>query len=114
MNKKNILILIIVLVFSGIAFMYLTRNNTINDVSSLSTNTTTAAPSADAQYIYSLLQRMSVVKLDDSIFSSDAFRSLIDNTVVLTTQQTGRNNPFSPIGTDAKISIQSTTTKSSR
>jgi hypothetical protein len=109
MNKKNILIIIVAVIFLGIVFIYLTRDNTAGDTSSLSTNVSTA-PSADAQYIYNLLQRMSAVKLDDSIFVSTAFQSLIDNTVVLTAQQTGRNNPFSPIGTDTGIFIQATTT----
>lgn len=113
MSKKNILMLIIAVIFLGIAFMYLTRNNTTSDSSSLSVNSSTA-PSADAQYIYSLLQRMSAVKLDDSIFSSAVFQSLKDNTVVLTAQQTGRNNPFSPIGTDTGVTIQATTTGASR
>ena len=108
MNKKNILILIIVVVCFGIVFIYLTRNNNTDNTSSLSTDNS-AVPSADAQYVYTLLQRMSAVKLDDAIFASDAFKSLIDNTIVLTPQDTGRTNPFSPIGADTGISIQSTT-----
>ena len=108
MNKKNILIIIIAIIIFAVAFMYLSRNNSTSDTSSLSVNNT-EAPTGDSQYIYNLLQQMSVVKLDDSIFSSSVFQSLKDNTVVLTPQDTGRNNPFSPIGSDSGKIIQNTT-----
>ena len=61
-----------------------------------------------AQYIYTMLQQMAQVTLDDSIFSKPNFQSLKDNTVSLTPQATGRNNPFAPVGTDSNSATQAT------
>jgi len=112
MNKKNISIIIIVIVVFIIAFMYLGRNNSNTGTSALSVQTTGTANNADAQYIYNLLQQMAAVKLDDSIFSRQDFQSLKDNTVTLTPQQAGRNNPFSPIGSDSGTVVRSAATSS--
>jgi len=105
-NKNNIIIMIVVIIIIVFAVVYL-RKGTVDD-SSLSTDTQTSN-SADAQLVYTLLKKMSFVKLDDSIFSNQLFINLKDNTVILDRQDVGRQNPFAPIGGD--IGSFSTTTR---
>lgn len=99
---KKILVLITVVIVALAAFWYLGSGN--QNTGSLSASV--AAPqSADAKYIYSLLQSMSQVRLDDSIFSNSIFTSLKDNTVTLSAQASGRNNPFAPVGVEGSPSV---------
>ena len=99
MNKKNILVLVIVILAIMVGFWYLAGNGAASSDSSLSANTSNAN-STDAQYIYSLLQEMGQVKLDDAIFSNQIFTGLKDNTVSFSPQASGRPNPFAPVGND--------------
>ncbi len=105
MNIKNIsaFILIIIAIFFGI--WYLSGSNSGSQGSLSSLTTTTASPqSSSAQYIYTLLQQMAQVKLDDSVFQDSVFKRLQDNTVTLSAQPTGRDNPFAPVGSITVIS----------
>ena len=53
-----------------------------------------------------LLLDVKNIKLDDSIFSDPAFTSLHDSSIVLTPDtDTGRVNPFAPIGVDSTSSV---------
>ncbi|MFA6797319.1 MAG: hypothetical protein WCR40_01250 [Candidatus Paceibacterota bacterium] len=107
MNKKNIFIIGIVLITLFIAGYYLYGKKT--DDASL-VEEVKKAESGDAKYIYNLLQKMSKVKLTDTIFSDPSFSSLKDNTISLTSQEPGRDNPFAPIGVN---SFSTTTTNKS-
>jgi hypothetical protein len=109
--KNNIIIIILVIVIGAVAFWYLGQNNN-NTGSSLSVDAQTSN-SADAQYIYNILQQMAQVKLDDSIFSDPNFQSLRDNTATFPLQSAGRNNPFAPTGTDTAAPGQTQTATSS-
>ena len=110
MNKKSIIIIIILILAVFAAFTYLSGSPAAS-TSSLSADTSTT-DSSDAKQIYALLQEMAQVKLDDSIFSSNQFQGLKDNSVTFATQPVGRNNPFSPIGSSvAPVSGNATTTK---
>ncbi len=104
--KKIFIILIIILAILGV-FWYLGSTN--NAGGSLSTSVS-APQSADAKNIYSLLQKMNQVSLNDSIFSDPIFAALKDNTVTLSPQASGRNNPFSPVGSDGSSFVQTSTT----
>ncbi len=108
MNKKKILIIGVIILMLFLAFSYLFNKKT--DTTGLSVEIKTSE-SGDAKYIYSLLQKMSKVKLTDSIFSDPVFASLKDNTISLNPQEAGRNNPFAPVSLDTSITgIKSTTT----
>jgi len=109
--KNKIITLILVILIGMVAFWYLTKTDTTG--SSLATDTKTS-DSVDAKYIYNILQKMSQVNLDDSIFSNISFQNLKDNTVSLPSQLSGRNNPFAPIGADANIPSQTATTSGLR
>ncbi len=94
MNKKNIIIIIAFITILGFVGFYLFKNNT-EDGSLVADMKATKID--DAQLIYSLLQKMSKVKLDDSIFSNQIFQGLKDNSIEVLPQETGRSNPFAPI-----------------
>ncbi len=66
------------------------------------TNTTTGnASGIAAKDFLSLLLNVKNIKLNDTIFSDDAFVSLRDSSIILTPDgNEGRPNPFAPIGTD--------------
>ena len=100
MNKKNqILTVIIVVIVGFVVFTYFKNISSDNSGSTIVAEQR-VAEFAGAREILSLLNRMSNVKLDDSIFSDNSFKSLQDTTVVLVAQPVGRNNPFAPLGTD--------------
>ena len=106
--KNNIITIILVIVIGIVAYSYLSQPDTSTSYLSADVKTT---DSTDAKYIYNILQQMAKVTLDDSLFSSDVFKSLKDNTVSFPPQAPGRLNPFAPVGSDTSISgFQSTTT----
>jgi len=110
---KNILIFIaIAAIFVAIYFFYI-RKSSDSDKNLVSAPATTALPAAGspatgvadskiAQEFLNLLLSVKNIKLDDSIFSDEAFVSLHDSSITLTPDgNEGRVNPFAPIGTDA-------------
>jgi phosphomevalonate kinase len=107
--KNNIITIILVVVIGMVAFWYLTKTD--NTASSLITDVKTT-DSTDAKYIYTILQQMAQVTLDDSIFANPVFQNLKDNTVSFSPQASGRNNPFAPVGTDSNVAGQTTSTTS--
>lgn len=101
MNKKNIIIIIFFIAILGFVGFYIFKGDSedgslVADVKITKTD--------DAQIIYSLLQKMSKVKLDDSIFSNQVFQGLKDNSIEVLPQETGRPNPFAPINS-ASVTI---------
>jgi hypothetical protein len=107
MNKKNqILTLVIVVIIGFVVFTYF-KNSSNDNSSSTIVAEQRVAEFAGAREILSLLNKMSNVKLDDSIFNDSSFNSLRDTTVVLVPQPINRNNPFAPIGTDGPITTKS-------
>lgn len=61
----------------------------------------TVLDSEFSQQILATLSNVKNINLDDSIFSSIAFQSLIDGTIPLVPDNNeGRPNPFAPIGED--------------
>jgi hypothetical protein len=94
MNKKNIIIIIIFIAIIGFIGFYLFKSPVDNGILTADVKT---GRTDDAQLIYNLLQKMSKVKLDDSIFSNQIFQGLKDNSIEVLPQETGRSNPFAPI-----------------
>ncbi len=99
MNKKNLIIIGTIVIVVVIAMRYLSAPTT--DTSATLGTDVSTVNSADATYIYSILQKMAQVRLEDSIFSKGTFLNLKDNTVTFSPQESGRNNPFSPVGSDS-------------
>ncbi len=57
------------------------------------------------QEFLQILASLTTIKVDNSIFSSEAFKKLNDNGVKLDPVETGRPNPFAPINTSATNSV---------
>src|SRR3989344_5822709 len=58
----------------------------------------------------SVLLNVKSIKLNDAIFSDEAFSNLKDSSILLTsTGDEGRSNPFAPIGYEATITPKSST-----
>lgn len=71
----------------------------------LSSNMVGAGSQAIAQDFLTLLLSVKNIKLDDSIFSNEAFVGLRDSSIVLTPDgNEGRPNPFAPLGSDLTAS----------
>lgn len=59
-------------------------------------------PPPIAQDFISLLSNVTNIKLDDTIFSDNAFNSLRDSSLILIPDgNEGRPNPFAPLGADS-------------
>lgn len=63
--------------------------------------------SIDTNFLLSLAS-LTKIKIDTSIFTDSAFRKLNDNTVTLEQVQTGRLNPFAPVGLFANTTPEQT------
>ncbi len=107
MNKKNLIIIGTIVVIVVIAMRYLSAPT---DTSGTLATDVSTPDSTDAKYIYSILQKMAQVRLEDSIFSKNTFLNLKDNTVTFNPQESGRNNPFSPVGSDSGAARTTSTT----
>jgi phosphomevalonate kinase len=92
--KKNLITIVLIIIIGVVAFMYLNRSSSSDAL--LSTDVATT-DSADAKYIYNILQQMKKVELNDSIFSNSVFQGLKENVINFSPQESGRVNPFSPI-----------------
>jgi hypothetical protein len=93
-----IAVIIIVLVAAGLYFYY---QGVPND-SAISSLESSASPgSSDAQAIGNrvliLLNQINSLKIDESLFNSTAYKSLVDYTITVPQQNVGRPNPFAPI-----------------
>lgn len=55
-----------------------------------------------------ILNKITSINIDTTIFNDPAYKSLRDNPVVLGVDTMGRTNPFAPIGVDADAPINST------
>ncbi|MFH0755227.1 MAG: hypothetical protein V1910_00985 [bacterium] len=107
--KNNIITIIIIVIIGMMAFWYLTKTENVTDSLVKDIKTT---DSVDAKYIYTILQKMAQVTLDDSIFADAIFKKLKDNTVFFPPQSAGRDNPFAPIDINiSKQTISTTTVK---
>ncbi|MFA6430548.1 MAG: hypothetical protein WC229_01495 [Candidatus Paceibacterota bacterium] len=107
MNKKNQILIVVIVVIVGFFVFNYFKNSSVDNSGSSIVAEQRVTEFAGAREILSLLNRMSNVKLDDSIFNDSSFKSLKDTTVVLVGQPVGRNNPFAPLGTDGSRSTSS-------
>lgn len=99
-SKKTLLIVIVIVIISLSVFFYYKGSPTDSNISSVQSSG--SPESVDAQIVgtrvLSLLNQISELKIDSSIFSSAVYKTLIDYTVEIPTQDVGRLNPFAPIG----------------
>lgn len=53
-----------------------------------------------SQDVVALVTKLKDLKIDKTIFSNEAFLSLVDFSSVISPEEQGRPNPFDPIGTE--------------
>ena len=112
-TTKNIMIFVGIGVIAVLAYVFLFKKeeeaNLTTNTNPLSTVTINTVPenNIDSDLSKDILATLSSVKnitLDDALFSSNAFLSLVDGTVPLDPDgNEGRLNPFAPIGVDSNI-----------
>ncbi len=91
-SKKIIIILVVVLVLGAGVYFYMSGSP--HDDSSLVTTDTTAGDPEIGAHVLTLLHQISSLKIDTSLFTSQAYSSLVDHTVPIYDQGVGKQNPF--------------------
>lgn len=107
-NIKNIIIFVGIGLVMVLAYVFFVKGDAEPENLVSGTPTSSAeTPEADSpgnaigQEFLGLLLNVKNIKLDDAIFSSPAFASLIETSILLQRDGTeGRPNPFAPIGVD--------------
>ncbi len=106
--SKGTFIALIVIVIATLLLFFYYKGKPSNDVSSLETMDT--PESIDAQEagnrVLSLLNTINGLKIDDSIFKTAVFISLIDYTNIIPERPVGRPNPFAPISGIEKTTVK--------
>ncbi|MEX0933697.1 MAG: hypothetical protein WD003_00330 [Candidatus Paceibacterota bacterium] len=96
MNKKNIKnITLVVLLLAGLFVAYSFFTGDSSDGELLSSSSASELTVVDNLFV--LLNSLSQLRIDTSIFEKESYRSLKDYTVILGTEPQGRTNPFRPI-----------------
>lgn len=113
MNKKPLIIIIVVVCIVGLLFAFKTKDKKLTDGSIAKSET--SPESLDSQFLGVLLS-LNTLKLDTSIFSSPVFNSLNPSGAVINTNpDMGRSDPFLPAGVSTTqepiISTQNTLSK---
>lgn len=121
---RNIIIFVAIFIVIILVYMYFFKPapETPSLVSSTPTpaagTDVTSLPNAEdatvANDFLTLLLSVKNIKLEDAIFSDEAFKSLHDSSIELIQDGTeGRPNPFAPIGSDSTPAAPSSTTTTS-
>lgn len=99
-SKGTIIILIVILLVSIGLFFYFKGKPSDSSISSLEESGTAESNDALAasNRVVSLLNQISSLEINDSIFKTPVYKSLVDYTVAIPEQNIGRPNPFAPIG----------------
>ncbi|MEK9181521.1 MAG: hypothetical protein AAB786_00670 [Patescibacteria group bacterium] len=109
---KNIIIFLVIGIILVLVYIFFIKASPDEDASLVSSlpdsqepmTTISGDTSAIAQEFLALLLNVKNIKLNDAIFSSNAFRSLHDSSIILIPDgNEGRPNPFAPIGTDVVV-----------
>lgn len=130
-NIKNIIILVIIGIVLIFGYFYFFKqedpeanlvSNSLITPTNVNINTVNPSTPLDDEFAGAIIQTLSGIKninLDNRIFETLAFKSLIDGTVPLSPDpNVGRINPFAPIGVDANantlpVNTNPTTTNNS-
>lgn len=113
--KKIAKILLLIVILGGggyAAYVYVISPNlgAITTADESGVNVTDSADVINQKFVQSLAG-ISTITLDKSIFSNQAFSSLVDYSTPLIPEPTiGRPNPFLPIGTEEGAFVSTTTT----
>ncbi len=109
---KQIIIVIVIVGISFFGFKMFFTSDTPAGVS-LSVDSSGDTYFSAGQEILLLLEQLSNISLDNSIFSNQIFLSLVSFERPLDPQIEGRPNPFLPIGRDTPIPNNTSNTRTS-
>lgn len=109
-SKKTLIAFMTVVVIGALMFFY-TKGSPTDNESSLESSRSPESLATDAigSKALVLLNQVSSLKIDASIFNSQVYQSLVDYSVQIPTQNVGRPNPFSPFYTPVNVSSSKTT-----
>lgn len=109
-QSSMVIILVVLLVISGLVYVFVIRKPSTDTTQSGLVSTTTggaqglqnqASSSTTGSQVVQILRNLSVIKLDDRVFKNPAFAMLVDlSTAIPAATNPGRRNPFAPIGAD--------------
>lgn len=95
---KQIIIALVIIVVAFIAFKMFFSSDSSNVA--LVSEKANSEEFIDGQIILNVLNKLSAITLDDSVFSNKVFTSLVSFERTLEPQIPGRQNPFLPIGVE--------------
>jgi len=108
-NTKQIIISLVIIIIAFVGYKIYFVDDTAKNVS-LVADKSSNSQFIDGQMILVLLNQLNRVTLDDSIFSNKVFTRLISFERPIADQPIGRENPFLPIGSDARLPNTTATT----
>ena len=94
-SGKTTAIVVIVIIVGAVVYFYYQGSSPSSSGSLLQSSGTAAASVGSSEL--TLLGRIQSLKIDPSLFSDQAYRSLQDYSVVIPTENVGRPDPFAPI-----------------
>ena len=92
-SKTPLIVFISVLVVGALIYFYTLGNPSDSSLALSSGSSDTSAQTIGAN-VLTLLGQISSLKIDTSIFSSTAYKSLVDYSITVPEQNVGRVNPF--------------------
>ena len=99
-SKKTIVIIIIIIVLAVLAYFYFSGNPSASQSDTLEQSggeqLSQEAEIAGAR-VLALLNQISSLKIDVSIFNDPVYKSLVDYSIEIPEQKIGRVNPFAPL-----------------
>lgn len=101
-SKKTLLYIIIIAIVVVLAYLYFSGSPVDNSASLEEAAAPTSESSIAAANVLALLNQISSLKIDTTIFTNSVYMSLVDHTVPVLEQNIGRENPF----TSSSIFIQ--------
>jgi hypothetical protein len=97
-NKKTIIIgLVIVVALAGGWYFY-SSGSSGSGTSQLVASGGTANAAQVGSNVLNILNNVSSIHIDTSLFSMPAYQSLVDYSITVPPQGVGRANPFAPVG----------------
>ena len=94
-SKKPIVTIIIIIVVAAMVYFYFS-GDPVDTTSSIEDPSVTSETLVAGSQILALLNQISVIDIETSIFNTPVYRSLVDHTVTVLPQNVGRPNPFAP------------------
>ena len=93
--RISIISIVVLVILFAVYSLYFTDG----EETSLIRDSASGTISADQRELLALLSSLESVELNDALFATPEFRSLIDWSRELPPESVGRSNPFAPLGT---------------